>query len=211
MPATTMKHAINNKTPCTFIENREKNISLLKEAGSYDEQWEHDNCGVGMVVSIDGQPSREVVVSGIEALKVLFHRGAVDADGKTGDGAGIHLELPQKFFGEHITRTGHTMVPRETLAVGMVFLPKSDLSAQETCRTIVEKEVLSAGYKIYGWRQVPVNISVIGEKANTTCPEIEQIMLSKPKEVDKESLERDLYIVRRKIENQVRERTINDL
>ena len=203
-------HTANNKNQYDYVKTHYANVDLLKKSGSYNEQWEHDNCGVGMVVSIDGTPSREVVVSGIEALKVLFHRGAVDADGKTGDGAGIHLELPQRFFEEHISRTGHEIESEDTLAVGMVFLPKSDLSAQETCRTIVEKEVLAAGYKIYGWRQVPVNISVIGEKANATCPEIEQIMLSKPKELDKESLERDLYVVRRTIEKQVKERTIND-
>jgi len=193
-----------------FVRNWKANAALLQKASSYDPAWEHDNCGVGMVVAIDGKPRREVVVAGIEALKVLYHRGAVDADGKTGDGAGIHVEVPQDFFREHIVRTGHELAESEPLAVGMVFLPKSDLGAQETCRTIVESEVLSAGYTIYGWRQVPVDISVIGEKSNATRPEIEQIMLSNPRGLDTEALERDLYVVRRRIEKRVIEEAIND-
>ncbi len=193
-----------------FVRDWKANAALLQDASSYSPAWEHDNCGVGMVVSIDGTPRRDVVVAGIEALKVLYHRGAVDADGKTGDGAGIHVEVPQDFFREHIIRTGHELAESETLAVGMVFLPKSDLEAQETCRTIVESEVLAAGYNIYGWRQVPVDISVIGEKANATRPEIEQIMLSNPRGLDTDTLERDLYVVRRRIEKRVINEAIND-
>ncbi len=193
-----------------FVRNWTENAKILQQAGAYDPAWEHDNCGVGMVVAIDGKPRREVVVAGVEALKVLFHRGAVDADGKTGDGAGIHVEIPQDFFHEHIVRTGHELAEDETLAVGMVFLPKSDLGAQEVCRTIVESEVLAAGYTIYGWRQVPVEISVIGEKANATRPEIEQIMLSNPRDMDTEALERDLFVVRRRIEKRVKDEATND-
>jgi glutamate synthase (NADPH) large chain len=193
-----------------FVRNWKKNAAILQDASAYDPAWEHDNCGVGMVVAIDGKPRREVVVAGIEALKVLYHRGAVDADGKTGDGAGIHVEVPQDFFREHIVRTGHELAEGERLAVGMVFLPKSDLAAQEICRTIVESEVLTAGYTIYGWRQVPVDISVIGEKANATRPEIEQIMLSNPRNMDTDALERNLFVVRRRIEKRVKEEAISD-
>jgi glutamate synthase (NADPH/NADH) large chain len=143
----------------TFAANYRANVEKLTTAHAYDPAHEHDSCGVGMVVATDGKPRREVVTAGVEALSVLYHRGAVDADGKTGDGAGIHLEIPQDFFREHVTRTGHVIPEGETLCVGMVFLPKSDLAAQETCRTIVESEMLNAGYYIYGWRQVPVDIS----------------------------------------------------
>ena len=200
----------NTESGEEFVKNWAQNAEKLQAAHAYDPSWEHDNCGVGMVVAIDGRPRREVVVAGIAALKVLFHRGAVDADGKTGDGAGIHVEVPQDFFREHIIRTGHELAEGETLAVGMIFLPKSDLEAQETCRTIVESEVLSAGYTIYGWRQVPVDISVIGEKSNATRPEIEQIMISNPRNLDTDALERDLFLVRRRIEKRVLEAAIND-
>ena len=140
-----------------------ENAAHLEAAHAYDPAQEHDACGVGLIAAIDGRPRREVVVAGINALKALWHRGAVDADGKTGDGAGIHVEIPQDFFKEHIARTGHE--PKAgRLGVGMVFLPKADLGQLERCRTIVESEILRFGYTIYGWRQVPVNVEVIGEK-----------------------------------------------
>ena len=87
-----------------------------------------------------GKKSRKVVEAGIEALKSVWHRGAIDADGKTGDGAGIHLEIPTDFFVEKIEVTGHTHDNSE-LCVGMIFLPRNDYGAQEACRTIVESEL----------------------------------------------------------------------
>ncbi len=177
--------------------------------GLYDPAEEHSSCGVGLVAAMNGKPSRRVVLMGIEALKAIWHRGAVDADGKTGDGAGIHVEIPQEFFKGHVRATGHE--PAEgRLAVGMVFLPRVDLPAQETCRTIVEKEILAFGYTIYGWRQVPVDIDVIGEKAEATRPEIEQIMIANSKGVDEETFERELYVVRRRIEAAVIKAQVGD-
>ncbi len=171
----------------------------MAENGLYSETEEHSSCGVGLVVSIDGKASRKVVENGIAALKAVWHRGAVDADGKTGDGAGIHVQIPYKFFGEQIMRTGHT-VRDEHLAVGQVFLPRTDHGAQEACRTIVETEVLRMGHYIYGWRHVPVSVQCLGEKANATRPEIEQILISNAKGVDEETFERELYVIRRRIE-----------
>ncbi len=171
----------------------------LAETGLYREEDEHSSCGVGLVVAVDGAPRRSVVEAGITALKAVWHRGAVDADGKTGDGAGIHVQIPAEFFRDQVRRTGHEPGD-ELLAVGMVFLPRTDFGAQETCRTIVETEVLRMGYSIYGWRHVPVDISVLGEKANATRPEIEQILISNSKGVDEETFERELYVIRRRIE-----------
>ncbi|MCL4149430.1 UNVERIFIED_CONTAM: hypothetical protein GTU68_056982 [Idotea baltica] len=146
---------------------------------------------------------------GIEALKSIWHRGAVDADGKTGDGAGIHVQIPQEFFKNHIRRTGHE--PQEgMLAVGQIFLPRTDFGAQETARGIVETEILRFDYRIYGWRQVPVNISVLGEKANNTRPEIEQIMIANHRGGDPEEFERNLYVIRRRIEKAVAAAQVRD-
>ena len=184
-----------------FIDDWKKNAALLEAEGMYDPADEHASCGVGMVAAIDGQPSRRVVEAGIRALKAVWHRGAVDADGKTGDGCGIHVQIPQDFFKQHIARTGHAISDGK-LAVGMVFLPRTDLGAQERCRSIVEREILRFGYHIYGWRQVPVDSSIIGEKANATRPEIEQIMIDNRAGLDDERFERDLYIIRRRIEKQ---------
>ena len=172
----------------------------MAENSLYSEADEHSSCGVGLVVSLDGKPRRSVVESGIAALKAIWHRGAVDADGKTGDGAGIHVQIPVTFFYDQIRRTGHEPDWDQLIAVGQVFLPRNDFGAQETCRTIVESEVLRMGYYIYGWRHVPVNIACLGEKANATRPEIEQILISNTKGVDEETFERELYVIRRRIE-----------
>ena len=172
----------------------------LAENGLYSEAEEHSSCGVGLVVSIDGKASRKVVENGITALQAVWHRGAVDADGKTGDGAGIHVQIPVQFFYDQVRRTGHEPNADRLMAVGQVFLPRNDFGAQEACRTIVESEVLRMGYYIYGWRHVPVEISVLGEKANATRPEIEQIIISNAKGVDEETFERELYVIRRRIE-----------
>ena len=175
---------------------------LIEANGGYDITAQHDACGVGLVCAIDGAPRREVVELAIKALKAVWHRGAVDADGKTGDGAGILVSVPQDFFADQVRRTGHELRPGP-VAVGQIFLPRTDLGAQEMARTIVESEVLRFGFYIYGWRQVPVDTSVIGEKANAARPEIEQIMLAPPAGLDGEALERALFLCRKRIEKRV--------
>jgi glutamate synthase (NADPH/NADH) large chain len=185
-----------------WSEDYRRNAAHLEAAGLYDPAEEHDACGVGFVASLDGKARRAVVAAAIDALRAVWHRGAVDADGKTGDGAGIHVEISQEFFRAHVRHTGLEPGPGH-LAVGMVFLPRTDLDGQERCRSIVEAEILNAGYAIYGWRQVPVNIDVIGEKANATRPEIEQIMVANPRAIAVERFELDLYVIRRRIEKRV--------
>ncbi|MDQ1078477.1 glutamate synthase large subunit [Pseudoroseomonas cervicalis] len=188
------------ETGAAFAESYRRNNDLLTGAAHLDTT-EHDACGVGLVAALDGKPRRDVVQAGIDALKAVWHRGAVDADGKTGDGAGIHVEIPQDFFAEVVERGGDRLRPGR-IAVGQVFLPKTDLGAQERCRQIVETEILNAGYSIYGWRQVPIDVSCIGEKANATRPEIEQILIFDPEQRDIATMERDLYVIRRRIEKQ---------
>ncbi len=178
------------------------NRAALTAAHAYSPADERDACGVGLVCALDGKPRREVVELAITALKSVWHRGAVDADGKTGDGAGVLLSVPQDFFADQVTRIGHVLRPGP-IAVGQVFLPRNDLGNQEAARTIVEAEALRFGFYIYGWRQVPVDTSVIGEKANATRPEIEQIMLSPPAGLTGEALERALFLCRKRIEKRV--------
>ncbi len=184
----------------TWVAQEETKRAWMAQNSLYRDEDEHASCGVGLVVSIDGKKSRKVVENGINALKAVWHRGAVDADGKTGDGAGIHVQIPVPFFYNQIERTGHTPNKDEMIAVGQVFLPRTDFGAQEACRTIVETEVLRMGYRIYGWRHVPVNVACLGEKANATRPEIEQILISNSKGVEEEEFERELYVIRRRIE-----------
>ncbi|MEO0786965.1 MAG: glutamate synthase large subunit, partial [Pseudomonadota bacterium] len=157
-----------SKYDAAWVQSEEAKRTFMAEHSLYRDEDEHSSCGVGLVVSIDGKKSRKVVDAGIQALKAIWHRGAVDADGKTGDGAGIHVQIPVAFFYDQIERTGHVPNKDQLIAVGQVFLPRSDFGAQETCRTIVESEVLRMGYYIYGWRHVPVDVSCLGEKANAT-------------------------------------------
>jgi glutamate synthase (NADPH/NADH) large chain len=163
-----------------------------------------------VIVAIDGKPRRDVVTLGLAALKAVWHRGAVDADGKTGDGAGILIDAPQDFFREVVVRTGHTPRPGP-IFVGQVFLPRLDLGAQERARVIVESEIIRAGFVLYGWRQVPVDISRIGEKANATRPEIEQVLFYDPQGRDEETVDRDLFVCRRRIEKRALASNIAEL
>jgi len=194
-----------------WMAREEAKRDWMAENGMYAHEEEHSSCGVGLVVSVDGKPSRRVVEAGINALKAIWHRGAVDADGKTGDGAGIHVQIPVSFIYDQIRRTGHEPDESRLVAVGQVFLPRTNFGAQEQCRTIVETEVLRMGHTIYGWRHVPVDITCLGEKANATRPEIEQILISDAKGLEEEEFERELYVIRRRIEKAVMAAGINGL
>ncbi len=191
-----------------FINLWQKNRKKLIENHVYKEEDEHSSCGVGLIASIKGEPSRKVVDMGIEALKCLYHRGAVDADGKTGDGAGIQLQIPKNFFNEKIERSGQ-QINDLPFAVGMIFLPRTDFAAQERSRTIVESEIINGGFKIYGWRHVPINTKVIGDKAKATLPEIEQILIGN--EIISSELEFDdkLYVIRKRIEKKITQENIS--
>ena len=179
-----------------------KNLKKLTDGHVYNPRDEHDACGVGFVASTEGKKSRKVVEFGIQALKAVWHRGAVDADRKTGDGAGIHIEIPKDFFVERIQNAGRRHDEGE-ICVGMIFLPKNDYVAQEKCKTIVENELLNNNYYVYRWRQVPVNTKVLGDKAESNRPEIVQVIFkSNNKNLKDDILERDLFVIRKKIEKQ---------
>ena len=188
---------------------RKKNLELLKKNHIYSESMEHDSCGVGIVASTEGLKSRKVVEQGIEALKAVWHRGAIDADGKTGDGAGIHVEIPSNFFIEKIENYGRKYDGRN-ICIGMIFLPRNDYDSQERCKTLIETEILKNDFFIYRWRQVPINTSVLGSKAELTRPEITQILFaSNDKSLDGKALERKLYETRRKIEKECLKEHLN--
>ena len=182
---------------------------FLEKLGLYNPLTEHDACGVGLVAAIDGRPRREVVEAGINALKAVYHRGAVDADGKTGDGAGLNVQIPEGFFTAHLARVGKKL-KHDRFAVGMVFLPRKNMRAQEECRSIIETELLRTGFQIYCWRQVPVNPAIIGEVAGDSRPEIEQILIEGRRGMAEPDFERELFIVRRRIEKAVYARAISD-
>jgi glutamate synthase (NADPH/NADH) large chain len=186
-----------------------KNLEKLIKNNAYSPEFEHDSCGVGFVASLDGKARREVVENGIEALKAVWHRGAVAKDG-SGDGAGIHLEISRTFFEEQIQSSGHQYNQKNQLCIGMIFLPRNDYGAQETCRTIVEHELLSNDFNVFCWRQVPVRPKVLGTKANDTRPEIEQVIFNPNTPIDTEDLERKLFTIRKRIEKKITDSQLKD-
>ena len=154
--------------------------------------WRRFNC-------IDKwKKSRKIVEYGIEALKAIWHRGAVDADGKSGDGAGIQIEIAPDFFKEKFYQLDIPLMKIKEF-VGMVFLPRTDYSEQEKCREIIESALLAENYYIYGWRQVPINPSVLGKTADQNRPEIAQVMFKKNEILKTNDLERDLFETRKKL------------
>ena len=192
------------------MDNYKKNKLLLEKTHNYKSDMEHDACGVGLIASTNGKKSRKVVEYGIEALKAIWHRGAVDADGKSGDGAGIQIEIAPEFFKEKILSTGHTPDDERRICVGMVFMPRTDYSEQEKCREIIESALLDGNYYIYGWRQVPINPSVLGKTADQSRPEIAQVIFKKNEDLKTNDLERDLFETRKKIEKIARESQLKE-
>jgi len=188
-----------------------ENKKLLEENHSYDPSFEHDACGVGLITSLDAKKKREVVEYGIQSLKAVWHRGAVDADGKSGDGAGICIEIPKEFFLEKIKDTGHTHEGENQICVGMIFLPRTEYSEQEKSKTIIEQVLIENDFYIYGWRQVPVNPAVLGQTADSNRPEITQVIFKSNKLMERDDLERLLYESRKKILKITRGQQINDL
>ncbi len=188
----------------------EKNKNLLSKNFTYNEAMEHDACGVGMIAATDGKKSRKIVEYGIEALKAIWHRGAVDADGKSGDGAGIQIEIAPSFFKEKITATGHTLDETKRICVGMIFLPRTNYSDQEKCREIIESVLLENNYSIYGWRQVPFNSKILGTTAESSRPEIAQVMFKKNENLNTNDLERNLFEARKKIEKLARQNQLKN-
>ena len=182
----------------------------LNAQGLYRIEDEHDACGVGMIATTKGEPRRDVVKLATQALKAVWHRGAVNADGKTGDGAGIQLEIPAEFFRDYMAGFGQPLKKNQPFAVGMLFLPRLNYEEQERCRMIVEREIIHYGYSIHSWRQVPVNPDMIGPDARRTRPEIAQILIQGKSREQEENFERNLYIVRRTIEKKVNAEAIKE-
>ncbi|MCM4157459.1 glutamate synthase large subunit [Gramella sp. AN32] len=171
----------------------------LKEQGLYSPEFEHDNCGAGFICNLKGERSNEIIHKALEILIRLEHRGAVSADGKTGDGAGILIEIPHQFF----TKVCSFELPEyRDYAVGMTFLPKND-NQRELCKEIFNKEVAAQELTLLGWRKVPVNHSCLGKMASQTEPYVEQVFVAKPDEMNAETFNAKLYTARKAAEHKV--------
>jgi len=177
------------------------------EQSLYNSRFEHDNCGVGFVANSNGVVERRVLDLALEGLGNLAHRGALDADAKTGDGAGVLLQLPRKFFAVEVEKMGGRLADEADVAVGFVFLPKDEYQAH-TCRHIVEDALEQFGIHKFGWREVPQNPSCLGDKARNTMPGIEQILLGRAADWSAEEYERCLYLARKVAEKKALEHGI---
>jgi glutamate synthase (NADPH/NADH) large chain len=164
----------------------------------YNASNEHDACGVGMIVNIHGNKSHEIVDSALKVLENLRHRGAEGADGKTGDGAGILLQIPHEF----ILLQGIPVPEKGKYGTGLVFLPKDEKRQQEILSIMIE-EIEREGLSLMHLRNVPTNPECLGEAAISTEPDIKQIFVTGVTDDKVESFERTLYIIRKKIEKRV--------
>ncbi|MCK9572561.1 MAG: glutamate synthase large subunit, partial [Candidatus Omnitrophica bacterium] len=175
----------------------------MRAQGLYQPEFEHDACGVGFVCNIKGQKSNAIVKQGIEVLHRLSHRGAVGADPKTGDGAGILIQIPHDFF-KKISKDIKINLPDPgAYGVGLVFLPE-DQDERIFCKEVFEKMICQEGQILLGWRTVPIDNSDIGEGAKKTQPVFEQVFIAKNKNIhDPMAFERKLYVIRRQIENAI--------
>ncbi|MCX5706944.1 MAG: glutamate synthase large subunit, partial [Candidatus Omnitrophica bacterium] len=177
---------------------------LPEKQGLYDPQFEHDSCGVGFVCNIKGKKSNEIIQQGLEVLSRLAHRGATGADPKTGDGAGILIQLPHEFLFKVCKMEGINLPPACEYGAGLVFLP-TDNSERELCKNIFAKIIHSQKQRLLGWRRVPVDDSDIGKTAKDTQPVIEQVFIAKSQDMKEElDFERKLYIIRKLVENKIR-------
>ena len=170
----------------------------------YDQHHDKDNCGFGLIAHIEGKQSHKVVRTAIHGLARMQHRGAILSDGKTGDGCGLLLQKPDRFFRLVAQEAGWRLATN--YAVGMLFLSQDEHEAQIS-REIIEEELLKETLSLVGWRNVPIDISVLGEIALSSLPRIEQVFINAPAGWSTIDLERRLFMVRRRIEKRVNDQT----
>ena len=174
--------------------------------GLYDSENEHDACGVGFIASIKNVPTHKIVKEGIEILARMEHRGALGGDNKTGDGAGIMMQIPDAYFQRVMKDDGISLPVKGQYGVGMVFLPQEkDLA--ETCIELVNAKLANEGLSIIAWRDVPVDGSDLGFLALNSAPVIKQVFVGTGDlDIDTDAIDRKLYTARKMMELEIREK-----
>ena len=179
---------------------------LPSKQGLYDPRNEKDGCGIGFVASIKGHKSHGIVKQGLQVLENLYHRGAQGCDPCTGDGAGILLQVPHEFLRRAAADARVKLPSAGEYGVGMVFLPP-DAASRKQCEGLVEKIVAEEQVRLLGWRDVPVKSDAIGVQARRTEPAIRQVFIARDV-LDEAQFERKLYVIRKRIENAIRQSAI---
>ncbi len=170
--------------------------------GLYDPYYEHDACGFGFVANIDGRRTHDIVRRGITVLENLVHRGACGCDPETGDGAGLLLQIPHRFFAEESEKLGFELPEPGAYAAAMVFLPHAK-GDRELCVKAIEKFIVEEGQSVLGWRDVPRNADALGWLAREREPVIQQVFIARAKGLDTDAFERKLFVIRKQIERAV--------
>ncbi len=178
----------------------EKKFRELEEKGMYNSNFEHDNCGIGAVININGVADHQLVCDALSIVERLEHRAGKDAEGKTGDGVGILTQIPHEFFKKKLKEQGIELPDRRQYGVGMFFFPQSDLDLRQA-KSMFEIIVKKAGLKIITWRDVNTKPQVLGKAALECMPTISQVFIERPEDVKTDlEFDRKLYIVRREFE-----------
>jgi glutamate synthase domain-containing protein 2/glutamate synthase domain-containing protein 1/glutamate synthase domain-containing protein 3 len=179
------------------------NHNFPQKQGLYDPIHEKDACGVGFVCNIRGGKHHSILKDGLVVLKKLSHRGAVGADPDTGDGAGILIQIPDQFLRNSLSKQKINLPQEGDYGVGLIFLPRNK-KERKTCKDIFEKIIAEEGQTLVAWRKVPVDNSVIGKDARESEPSIWHLFIGKGnKKISQIDFERKLYLIRRRIENQI--------
>ncbi len=184
--------------------------NLPAQQGLYQPTMEHDACGVGFVVNIKGGKSHDIVRMGLQVLDNLTHRGACGCDPLTGDGAGILVQIPDAFLRKEVDGLGFTLPEPGAYAAGLVFMPR-DPGERNECEQIFEHVVRQEGQEFLGWRTVPVVESACGYIARRAMPAFRQVFIGRsPHIADTDAFERKLYVIRRRVENEIRAAHFNE-
>src|SRR5579863_2185714 len=175
--------------------------------GLYDPEREHDSCGVGFIANLHNQKSHDIINKGLEILLNLDHRGAVGADPKAGDGCGMLVQMPHRFFAAEADKLGFKLPPAGDYAVGLIFLPR-DAEIRGKIEALIESIIVAEGQTLLAWRDVPVDSSGLGESVKPTEPVIRQIFVQRGlgaghPGTDSEAFERRLFILRKEFSNSV--------
>ncbi len=172
-------------------------LNTGRQAGLYRSGFEHDNCGIGAVVNIKGIKSHETVVNALKIVENLEHRAGKDAEGQTGDGVGILLQISHRFFSKVCKPLGFSLPQNRDYGVGMFFLPQDELKRNQA-KKIFEVITAKEGLQFLGWREVPVKPDILGKKAVDCMPCIMQAFIGRPKKIEQGlPFDRRLYVVRR--------------
>ncbi|HEV2323987.1 MAG TPA: glutamate synthase large subunit [Terracidiphilus sp.] len=191
------------------MQSKTRHRRIPQPQGLYHPQNEHDACGMGLVASIRGDKSHEIIRKGIEVLINLTHRGACGCDPETGDGAGILIQIPHTFFARECAEQGIQLPAPGAYGVAMCFLPVEKHSRLR-CEGVFERIAQEEGATVLGWRDTPVNGDAIGREARNSQPYIEQLFVARPQGMDEDSFERLLYRIRRRTENEIAASDIED-